>query len=414
MCCGNSDSKKNGLNNMKKKKLIQINTVCNGSTGNLMRQIQLAAQEKGYDTLSFYGRRKGYADLPCKRFGSFLGFWLHVIWTTLTDRHGLGSRIATGKMVEELRKERPDIIHLHNLHGYYLNYPILFKFLREEFKGKIVWTFHDCWPITGHCPHFIIRQCDKWKNQCDKCPNKENYPISYFLDSSKDNYRLKKKLFTNMENLTILCPSQWMLDIVKQSFLADTKAVVVPNGIDLKIFYPRKQYKDIEKYHIPRDKKVILGVASVWEERKGLSTFIRLAKELEESYVIVLVGLSRIQLKKMNPSMIGIRRTENKEELAQLYSRANVFLNPSEEESFSLVTVEAMACGTPAVVLDSSAVKELVNEETGVVLHHPKLKDYIRAISICENKKAVKDIERYSVKGMTDKIMEIYEGNILV
>ena len=222
-----------------KKKLIQINTVCNGSTGNIMRQIQIAAMEKGYETISFYGRRKGYADLPCERFGSFWGFWSHVIWNTTTDKQGLFSYIATKKMVKRLREECPDIIHLHNLHGYYLNYPVLFNYLREEFKGRIIWTFHDCWPITGHCPHFVIAQCDKWKTKCGKCPNKGNYPISWFMDSSKSNYELKKKMFSGFENMTIVCPSKWMQDIVKKSFLKDTKNVVVSNGIDLDVFYPR-------------------------------------------------------------------------------------------------------------------------------------------------------------------------------
>ena len=181
------------------KKLIQINTVCNASTGNIMRQIQLAAEKEGYNTISFYGRRKGYSDLRCERFGSLFGFWSHVIWTTITDRQGLGSYFITKKMVRRLREENPDIIHMHNLHGYYLNYPVLFKYLRNEFKGRIVWTFHDCWPITGHCPHFVIARCDKWKSKCEKCPNKAVYPISWFMDASEYNYMLNYTLLRLLE-----------------------------------------------------------------------------------------------------------------------------------------------------------------------------------------------------------------------
>lgn len=395
------------------KKLIQINTVCNASTGNIMRKIQAAAEKEGYETISFYGRRNGYSDLPCERFGNFFSFWIHVIWTTITDRQGLGTVISTKKMVNRLREERPDIIHMHNLHGYYLNYPILFKYLHEEYTGKIVWTFHDCWPMTGHCPYFTIKQCDKWKSQCDQCPNKRNYPTSWFLDSSKYNYNLKKELFSGFENMTIITPSVWLKNIVEQSFLKDIKTVVVSNGIDLNIFYPRETCEYIKKYNIPKDKKVVLGVASIWEERKGLKVFFNLARTLDENYVIVLVGLNKRQMKQMLPNMIGIERTENKDELVELYSRADVFLNPSEEETFSLVTIEAMACGTPVVALDSSAVKELVNEENGVVLHEPIVEEYIQAINRCgdlkiEKERIRKSVEKYSEKNMVHNILKLY------
>lgn len=397
-----------------KRKLIQINTVCNGSTGNIMRQIQMEAQKQGYETISFYGRRKGYPDLPCERFGSFLGFWSHVIWNTITDKQGLFSYFVTKKMVKRLREEKPDIIHIHNIHGYYLNYPVLFQYLREEFRGKIVWTFHDCWPMTGHCPHFVIAKCDKWKSQCNVCPNKGVYPISWFWDSSKSNYKLKEKFFSGFENMTIVCPSIWMQDIVKNSFLKDTKSVVVSNGIDLNIFYPRQEKNAIKKYNIPQNKKVILGVASIWEERKGLGTFIKLAKEIEQNYVIVLVGLNKNQKKKMLPNMIGIERTENRDELAEIYTNADVFLNPSEEESFSLVTIEAMACGTPVIALDSSAVKELLKEENGIILHEPDIKDYLQAISVCEKKKFVAEdirnsVQKYSAENMAQSVLELYD-----
>ena len=394
-----------------KKKLIQINTVCNGSVGNIMRQIQIAALKEGYETISFYGRRKGYSDITCERFGSFCGFWSHVIWTTITDTQGLGSYFITKKMVNRLREENPDIIHIHNLHGYYLNYPILFKYLRNEFKGKIVWTFHDCWPITGHCPHFVIAKCDKWKSKCEKCPNKGVYPISWFMDASKYNYKLKKKLFSGFDNMIITTPSNWMKEQIEQSFLKDARIEVISNGIDLDVFYPREKCNLIKKYNIPKDKKVILGVANVWEERKGLGVFINLAKEMDDNYSIILVGLRKYQMKKLLPNMIGIERTESKEELAELYSRADVFLNPSEEESFSLVTIEAMACGTPVVALDSSAVKELVNEDNGIILHEPSVEEYVDAIKRCNVLKINKiseSVQRYNIKNMTDLILKLY------
>ena len=398
---------------IRRKKLIQINTVCNGSTGNIMRQIQLAAEKNGFDATSFYGRRKGYRDLKCEKFGDFFSFWIHVIWTVITDRQGQSSIYYTKKMINRLRKEEPDIIHLHNIHGYYLNYPILFQYLRYEFKGKIIWTFHDCWPLTGHCAYFVMSKCERWKKLCHNCPRKKTYPVSWLLDSSRYNYESKKTNFCGFHNMTIVTPSQWLGNIVRQSFFRNNRIEVIPNGIDLNVFYPRNNKEVLKKYRLTEDKKIILGVASIWEERKGLKVFFDLAKQLDDSYVIVLVGLNKRQINKLFHNMIGIRRTEKQEEIAELYSSATVFLNPSEEETFSLVTVEAIACGTPVIVLDNSAVKELVNKETGIVLHEPIINDYISAIREIENRTyAIKNFQRqasnYTIENMINKYMELY------
>ncbi len=396
------------------KKLIQINTVCNGSTGNIMGHIQKAAMECGYDTLSLYGRRKGYSFLPSEKYGNAFSFWIHVALTTVFDAQGYGSYFYTRKIIDRLRKEQPDIIHLHNVHGYYLNIHLLFKYLKKDFKGKVVWTFHDCWSFTGHCPYFVIANCDKWKNGCYRCPNQRNYPISLLWDGSKRNYKRKKELFTGMDNLVITCPSMWMKEKIDQSFFKDTECIVVPNGINLEVFNPSYDDDVLIKYNIPCDKKMILGVASIWEPRKGLNDFIKLADILPEEYIIVLVGVTDRQIKKIaRKNIIGIRRTENQTELAKLYSKATVFMNPSKEESFSLVTIEAMACGTPVIALDTSAPKELVNDENGVLLSNSDAESYLNAIKYLETKKLsecdiVCSVKKYSVNHMTAKMLEIY------
>lgn len=406
-------------NKEEKKKLVQINTVCNASTGRIMHDIQKCAKEAGWDTLSLVGRRKVYTDLPCERYGSGVSFWLHVIITTLFDRQGHGSLLHTKRLVARLREENPDVIHLHNLHGYYLHIPTLFKYLKEEYKGKIFWTFHDLWPITGHCPYFVVAECDKWKNECKKCPNKRLYPISWGLDQSRRNFREKRDLFTGLNHLEIVAPSQWVAEQVKESFLKDVPVHVVPNGIDLECFQYTYDESVYEKYNIPKDKKVILGVASVWEKRKGLYDFLELAKSISKEYVVVLVGLSQRQKKKLSgvENIIGIRRTENKKELAMLYSRADVLLNPSKEETFSLVTVEAMACGTPVIGMDTSAVKELINSKNGVLLHDNYVNDYVTAIECLEQTKLDKAVVRdtilkYSEGTMAERIIKLYEAAI--
>lgn len=402
-------------------KLVQINTVCNGSTGNIMHSIQETAQRNDFSTISFVGRRTCYSDVPCIRFGNYISFWLHVILTTITDRHGFGSLLQTKKLVKELRKINPDIIHLHNLHGYYLHIPTLFKYLSTEYKGRVFWTFHDLWPITGHCPHFVLADCEKWKTHCYHCPNKKTYPISFFMDSSYNNFNDKKKYFSSVKNMEIIVPSKWMAAHVNNSFLKSKKCHIIPNGIDTSIFVPRNNECTYSKYGISDKKFVILGVASIWEYRKGLNDFISLAKFFKSNnlnnYEIVLVGLTKSQIRQLPSNIIGIPRTENRKELAELYSRANVFLNPSWEESFSLVTVEAMACGTPVIVLSKSAVCELVSENVGIILDNNSTEDYFNSIEQLQLHPLDKDTirqhaMRYDVSHMTNHIISLYNSII--
>ncbi len=396
------------------KKLVQINTVCNGSTGNIMGAIQKEAMAQGFEAISLYGRSRGYRNMLCEKYGNGISFWIHVIVNTLFDMQGSASIYHTKKMVHRLREINPDIIHLHNLHGYYLNLHILFRYLNEEYNGKVFWTFHDCWPITGHCPYFILAKCEKWKSGCYQCANKRQYPISYGIDRSKENYRWKKEMFNDLKDLTIICPSEWVKQTVEQSFFKDKKAIVVSNGVDQNIFYPRSETTALEKYDIPEDKKIILGVASIWEPRKGLNDFLALAKVLDDDYRIILVGLNKKQKEKLPDNMLGILRTEKREELAQLYTRADIFINPSWEETFSLVTVEAMACGTPVIAMRSSAVQELVNEENGVLLDGNSVEEYMKAIRYLESYKLKREVvqstvKNYTVDNMTKRIVELYK-----
>lgn len=396
------------------KKLVQINTVFNVSTGKIMADIQRFAEEKGYETISFAGRPPLSNGMRSEMYGNPISFWSHVIMTTLFDAQGYGSYFITKKLIKRLREESPDIIHLHNLHGYYMHLPLLCKYLAEEYKGKIFWTFHDCWPITGHCPHFVSAKCAKWETGCYKCAKKKQYPISLFYDGSKRNYELKKKLFQNLPNLTIITPSEWIKAVVENSFLKDKEIIVVHNGINLEKFHFKKNEMIWEKYNVPKDKKILLGVASIWDKSKGLDDFIKIRKKLSQEYHIVLVGLSKNQIKRLPDGITGIQRTENQDELVEIYSNSNVFINPSVEESFSLVTVEAMACGIPVIVLDTSAVKELVNEDCGIVLSQYESQDYIDAIYCLEKLHLHKEqirkcAERYGAFNTVSRIYELYE-----
>ena len=409
------------------KSLVEINTVVNNSTGRIMHDIQREADISGMETLAIVGRRHVYTDVPCVKFGNALSFWIHVIWTTLTDRHGLEpllSVIYTRKMVRRIREANPDIIHLHNIHGYYLHYPTLMKYLAYEYKGKIIWTFHDLWPITGHCPHYVAIDCRKWMTGCNHCPNKKRYPVSLGLDGSRKNYEIKQKLFTSLSNLTITVPSEWMASQVKQSFMGKYPVEVIHNGIDTEVFdYNRlavDSYTESSRCVGKTswsDKKILLSVASIWDERKGLKDLVALSDKLSDDYVMVIVGLSKHQISRLPKGVIGITRTENIEELVSLYSRAHIFINPSLEESFSLVTVEALSCGCPCIVLDTSAVAELVNDDNGVVLHSHKPEDYLDVIKSIENRRYSRESVRatalkYDNKYMLEGYMRLY-GEVL-
>lgn len=373
-------------------KLVQINTVCNGSTGKIMGDIQRTANKTGFETISFYGRRKGYKDLKCEKIGGFFSFWYHVFLTTIFDMQGHGSYFKTKKLVRRIKEENPDIIHLHNIHGYYINYKVLFKYLKNEYKGKLFWTFHDCWPFTGHCPYFDLVNCNKWQKQCYKCPNKKKYPISLFFDRSYKNYLEKQKLFTNLNNLTIITPSDWLNKLVKKSFLKDYKVVTINNGIDLNLFKPTIDNTIKNKYNIPENKKILLGVASIWEERKGLKDFLKLSNIIDDEFIIVLVGLNKRQIKNLKKyeNIIGIERTENQLELVKLYSVTTWFLNLTYEDNYPTVNLESIACGTPVITYNTGGCPEQISKDTGYVVdigNIEKVKELINKNIIIKNKK---------------------------
>ena len=298
------------------------------------------------------------------------------------------------------------------------------KYLAYEYKGKIIWTFHDLWPITGHCAYYSAVNCDKWMTGCNHCPNKKRYPVSLGLDGSRKNYEIKRKLFTSLSNLTITVPSEWMASQVRQSFMGKYPVEVIHNGIDTVVFDHNRLIADLDIESNKcadetawSDKKILLSVASIWDERKGLKDLVALSDKLSDDYVMVIVGLSKHQISRLPKGVIGITRTENIDELVSLYSRANIFINPSLEESFSLVTVEALSCGCPCIVLDTSAVAELVNDDNGVVLHSHKPEAYLDAIKSIENRGYSRESVRatalkYDNKYMLEGYMRLY-GEVL-
>lgn len=348
------------------KKLVQINGVCNGSTGRIMTQIQQKAIEEGWEAYSFYGRGKP-ANEYCYKIGNEFDILWHVFLTRIFDKHGHGAKSATKKLIKRIEQINPDVIQIHNIHGYYINIEILFNYLKKCNK-KIVWTLHDCWAFTGHCAYFTYPKCDKWKTQCANCIRKNDYPVSRIKDNSKQQYEIKKRLFTKINNLTIVTPSNWLKTLVKQSFLKEYNIQVINNGIDLQKFKQMNDNEILKKYNIPLDKKIIIGVASVWDRRKGLNEFIQLANIIDNDSIIVLVGLNRKQIRKLPKNIIGIKRTESVQELANLYTIANVFVNPTLEDNFPTTNIEAIACDTPVITYNTGGSIECINENSGLIV----------------------------------------------
>lgn len=392
------------------KRLVQINVTCNGSTGRIMEQIQRKAEDEGWEAYSFFGRGKP-SNGKCYKIGNKIGIIWDVFLTRVFDKHGHGNKRVTRKLIKKIEEIDPDVIQLHNIHGYYINIQILFKYLKKCNK-KIVWTLHDCWAFTGHCAYFTFPKCDKWKKGCSgKCLRKKDYPQCLLKNNAESEYNLKKELFSGINNLTIITPSNWLAQLVKESYLNQYDIKVINNGIDLNIFKPTKTIDIRKKYNIPEDKKMILGVASVWDRRKGLEEFIKLSQIIDVyKYIIVLVGLTSKQIKGLPNNIIGIQRTENVEELANLYTEAVVLYNPSKEETFSLVTAEAIACGTPAIVYNNSAVCEIVNEENGYILNIQDKKKEDKIIEYIKNIKRFNPVEKYGLENMTKKYFTIYKN----
>ncbi len=369
------------------KKLLQVNSALNyGSTGKIAEQIGLAAKADGWECWIAHGPRYVNSSYltPIGVSNSFEEKLHGGLYSLLLDRHGLGSISATKRFIKILRDLNPDIIHLHNIHGYYLNYKLLFEYLKA-IKKPVVWTLHDCWSFTGHCCYFDKIGCNKWTTGCCNCPGLKTYPSSRLLDNSRNNYILKRQLFTSIsDNLTLVPVSRWLGNFVRQSFFSDTTIEVIHNGIDISKFNPQADEinQNIRKRYRTYDKKIVLGVAAPWSERKGYNDFLRLRNLLSEDYALIMVGLSNEQLQSLPSGIIGIERTQSVQELAELYSAADVFINPTYEDNYPTTNLEAISCGTPVITYRTGGSPESVTSETGMVIPQGDLNALADAVKV--------------------------------
>lgn len=390
--------------------LLQINTVANlGSTGHIVEQIGAHAQECGWNSYVAYGREASESSSKLVRIGNKIDTYTHAISSMLFDKHGLMSRKATADFINEIEKINPDIIHIHNLHGYYINYPQLFDYIKHKDIPTVI-TLHDFWLMTGHCA-YINDSCTKWKTGCDKCQRLNSYPSS-FTDHSYRNWRIKSDIFSDVRNITVVPVSYWMRSKLESSILKNVPCEVIHNGIDTNKFFPDTNPSQL----ISNKFYNILCVATRWTESNGFDDIIQLSKLLDSYTRIIVVGVTAEQIKSLPKNVVGLERTESIEQLRALYSNTDIFLNPNKEVTFGLVTAEAMACGTPSIVFHDTAGEEIVNDETGYVINNIS-----EVVSIIQKMKNVNSLqirkscrtrimENFIVANQLDKYFNLYEN----
>lgn len=389
-------------------KVLQINSVCGvGSTGRIATDLYKVLEEQGHECVIAYGRGTAPKGIKTIKIGTDFDNYMHVAKTRIFDKHGFGSTKATKEFIKKVEKYDPDVIHLHNIHGYYINIEVLFEYLKRADK-KVVWTLHDCWAFTGHCAYFDYAGCSKWKSGCEECLQKKEYPNSLLIDNSKCNFNKKKDIFTGVKNLTIVTPSKWLAELVKESYLFEYNVEVINNGIDLDIFKPTES-EFREKYRL-EDKFIILGVASIWDRRKGLSYLVELSEKIDDNYKIVVVGVTKKQKKQLPSNIIGITRTNNVRELVEIYSSADVFINPTLEDNFPTTNLEALACGTPVITFNTGGSIECINEYNGKIVETKtvdEVNNYIKNESF-NSKSCEENSKQYNKKIKYSEYISLY------
>lgn len=396
-------------------RVFQLNTFCGiKSTGRITTEIAKLVEADGGACKIGYGT--GTVPEELKRFafrvGTPAGRKLHGALRKLMDGEGYGSAAATRRLIAEMRAFQPDVIHLHNLHGCYLNLRVLMRYLAAQ-SAPVVWTLHDCWPFTGHCAYFDFVGCSKWRGGCHDCPQQSGYPICIGLDGSRRNYRHKKALFTSLPDVTFVAPCEWIKQPLRQSFLGGYPVRVIPNGVNRQVFFPVES--GLRQRYLLEGRRVVLAVASEWDERKGLRYLIEAAARLGERYRFVIIGLSKEQAKALPEAMLGLTHTENARELAAWYSAADCFANPTMEDNMPMVNLEALACGTPVAVFRTGGCPEAVDESCGMVVEQGSVSGLCDAISfLCASKPAMRTAclaraERFDSERLFRDYLDLYK-----
>lgn len=361
-------------------KILQINAVYGiGSTGKNVEEMHNYLKQHKIDSYVGYAIKSSVVDdEKIFKIGNYLDYKFHALMSRIIGKQGYFSKSTTRRFLKKIDFISPDIVHLHNLHSNFINLPYLFDYLIKN-NIKTVITLHDCWFFTGKCCHFSEENCYSWKEECGNCPLLNKYNKSLFFDFSRGMYNDRKKWYSELD-LGVIGVSNWITECARESILKDSNKIErIYNWVDTEIYYPKKSINIKKKYNLD-DRDILLAVSQGWAEDKGLSDIIILA-EVFSNCQLVLVGKLDHNII-LPPNIISIDYLSNPHDLAELYSLATVFINPSRMETFGKVTIEAMACGTPVVVYDNTGCKELVTNETGFVCKNKDINDMIKKINL--------------------------------
>lgn len=342
-------------------KIVQINATCGqGSTGKICVAVSELLSKNNIDNLLYYS--VGKSDYPKGvKYANLAYTKTQALKSKVLGNYGFNSRTATKRLIKALKAFSPEVVHLHNLHAHNANLEMLFRFLKKE-KIRVFWTFHDCWAFTAYCPYFDIVHCNRWQEECHSCPQRKRF--SWFFDRSQKNFRRKRNMINGVD-LTVITPSQWLKELVKLSFFKDVPIHVIHNGINLAVFKPRQS--DFRERFGIRDKFILLGVANGWDARKGIADFNRLAEHLDQDrFQIVLVGVSDEGKASLSQNILALSKTCSQEALAQIYTAADLFVNPTREDNYPTVNIEALACGTPVLTYATGGSGEIPDESCGL------------------------------------------------
>ena len=392
--------------------IVQINaTYGRGSTGKICMEISRLLTKNNVENYVLHSQETS-GETVAIQCSDARYIRLQALKSKVFGNYGFNSREATKQIIDNLQRIQPDVVHLHNIHGHDCHLENLLNYLAQK-KIRVFWTFHDCWAFTGYCTHFLMESCEKWKTGCHDCPRVRQY--SWFFDRSKELFHKKKELLSKLD-LTVITPSKWLADLVKESFLVDCPIKVIHNGIDLTVFRPDPgDFR--QRYGISPEKIVLLGVSYIWDRRKGLDVFEHLARELDpQRYQIVLVGTDPEMDKKLPKQIISIHRTQNQQELAQIYASADVFLNPTREDNFPTVNMEALACGTPVITFSTGGSPEALDKSCGSVVEYNNIDQFCDEVRrVCETRPysredCIKRGQQFDCNRFFQQYVELYGG----
>ena len=355
-------------------KIVQLNAVCGvGSTGGITVEISKMLTEHNVENYILYTNYRHDYELGI-RYSNKLIVKSSATAAKLLGNYGFNSYGSTRRLIKLLDRIKPDIVHLHNIHGHDMNLKTFFEYLKR-INVRVIWTFHDCWAFTGYCMHFDSIGCQKWQTECGECPQARRY--SLMLDRCNELYQKKKRLFTEIEDMTIVSPSMWLAELAKKSFLNKYPIEVINNGIDLDIFVPRKS--NFKERHGIESKKIVLGVP------KGkLGYFIELGKLMSGEYKLVLVGLTDKERQSLPANVLGLPCTRDRIEMAEIFTASDVYINTTLEDTFPTVNLEAQACGTPVITFNTGGSPEAIDANTGIVVEKRNIRAMYDAVQkIC-------------------------------